>query len=397
MDEHQKGGMGPPKRSIDDIIENMTADLHDSDGQYIQLGFTPPPTPATPHHHWTPHSYLPPMSTHQPPSQQQNVPMYLPEHLGGHPNDQQQIPTYLNTSRSQPTLGGLIPGRDLPDGNYVNYVYGGHHMPGLFVLPTSNESTNTGMQQILNNYVPYRNENDFGLFMNTPTSPPSASIVGQERNNALIDNLVGNWSSTGSGTYSPFGTGSTPERLLDPPQQMQQSQPQQIQPPTVIQQQQHHPISEERAIPKKRIVAEVRPMRPSYSDIVSKSPPTKPRTLSPNITKMELNTVKPIKINAKSNKAVGGKKSSTGLKRQLSGDEPMVQKISMDSMRSQSPAQNPYHRRVSIEDFEDSAQGEEDEERPDSAQDSSSQSGDNSAGKSMDSDKIQSVRAGKNQ
>lgn len=30
--------------TIDQMIEHMTADLHASDGQYMQLGFTPPAT-----------------------------------------------------------------------------------------------------------------------------------------------------------------------------------------------------------------------------------------------------------------------------------------------------------------------------------------------------------------
>lgn len=362
MDELSKSGMGPPKRSLDEIIENMTADLHDSDGQYIQLGFTPPPTPATPQHHWTPHSYLPPMTQ----------PVYLPEHIA-HPNEQ---PPFLNSrSHSQSSLGGLIPGREMPEGNFVNLVYGSP--VGLYVL---NESTPPGMQQniILNNYVPYR-ENDYGSFMNTPAQHSATPQPPAERNSALIDHLVGNWSSTGSGTYSPFGNGSSPERMMESP--IQPLPPQ--------------PIPEERVIPKKRIVAEVRPMRPSYSDIVSKSPPTKTRTLSPNITKnaTEINVVKPVKVSAKCNKALGSKKTASSLKRQHSGEEVIVQKITSESARSQSPTPMVFTRRVSLDDLDDLVQGEEDEERPDSAQDSSSQSGDNS-GKTGETAKGRSARNG---
>jgi hypothetical protein len=120
-------------------------------------------------------------------------------------------------------------------------------------------------------------------------------------------------------------------------------------------------------------------MRPSYSDIVSKSPPTKPRNLSPNISG-KVDATAPQKVTKtapKSSKITNGKKSgaaASGLKRQHSGDEPAGQKSGPEA-RPSSPMPMLIHRRVSVE--EGSIGGDEDEDR--SVQDSSSQSGDSSA------------------
>lgn len=134
-------------------------------------------------------------------------------------------------------------------------------------------------------------------------------------------------------------------------------------------------------------------MRPSYSDIVSKSPPTKPRNQSPNITnKADVSLAqKSTKTAPKNGKVANGKKSGSsgsGLKRQHSGDEPLSQRQGSDA-RPSSPMPMLFQRRVSIE--EGSIGGDEDEDR--SAQDSSSQSGDSSV---KTSDSFKASRSSKN-
>jgi len=134
-------------------------------------------------------------------------------------------------------------------------------------------------------------------------------------------------------------------------------------------------------------------MRPSYSDIVSKSPPTKPRNLSPNISNKSDTTAsqKTAKAAPKSGKVANGKKAgamASGLKRQHSGDEPSVQKLGLDA-RPPSPMPLLFQRRVSVE--EGSIGGDDDEDR--SAQDSSSQSGDSSV---KTSDSFKASRSNRN-
>jgi hypothetical protein len=82
MDEHQHPGSGPPKRSIEELIENISAERVNSEGQYVQLGF---PAPIEPQ--WS--SYLP-----QPPQ-------FMPSEA-----EQLQQSRFLSArSNSQPTIG----------------------------------------------------------------------------------------------------------------------------------------------------------------------------------------------------------------------------------------------------------------------------------------------------
>lgn len=83
-------------------------------------------------------------------------------------------------------------------------------------------------------------------------------------NGCLIENVVGNWVPNRTGTYSPFPGVSQEEPPLSQQTISPQLQPQQQQPPP------------QAPVKKQRIVAEVKPMRPSYSDVLAKSPPLTP-------------------------------------------------------------------------------------------------------------------------
>ncbi|XP_024083433.1 uncharacterized protein LOC106670838 isoform X2 [Cimex lectularius] len=123
-------------------------------------------------------------------------------------------------------------------------------------------------------------------------------------NGCLIENVVGNWVPNRNGTYSPFG-GQQEEQPLQERQGQSQA--------------------------KKRIVAEVKPMRPSYSDVLAKPPLT-----PPPVTKFfsKPTTSPPIKPEVKKppNKTSGNAKpgggSTCGLKRQSSSgsEETLVEK-----------------------------------------------------------------------
>ncbi|XP_059473768.1 uncharacterized protein LOC132195642 isoform X2 [Neocloeon triangulifer] len=335
--EDQRQSAGPQKRSIDDLIENLSADRVDSEGQYNQLGFSP-------------------IASQWPPYLQQQQPQPFVPHEADHLHRFQ-----LGNPRpsSQPIIGAH--NEDLVG----FYNYSSPPVNSLFPLQDTSAMR-------FNNFAGYCESDEFGLFRRpVPEQPPLPPQPMQERN--YIDNLMCNWSSQGGGTYNPFGIVSSPERLPEP----------QPQPP---------PPLEEKIVPKKRMVAEVKPMRPSYSDIVSKSPPTKPRNLSPNISNKtdSMAALKSSKTTLKSGKISNGKKGSvngSGLKRQLSGDEPCPQKVGLEA-RTSSPVPILYQRRASVEDG--SIGGDEDEDR--SAHDSSSQSGDSSA-KNSDSFKVRAVKS----
>ncbi|XP_022193595.2 homeotic protein female sterile [Nilaparvata lugens] len=108
--------------------------------------------------------------------------------------------------------------------------------------------------------------NEYGLFSTPSGGKP---VVALQANQQLIENLVGNWLPNQSGTYSPFGCSnasvqSANENGLD------DSSPLRCQPPQPQPQPQTTATTAGR---KPRAVAEVRPMRPTYSDVLTKSAP----------------------------------------------------------------------------------------------------------------------------
>ncbi|CAB3374143.1 Hypothetical predicted protein [Cloeon dipterum] len=352
MEEHQQLNSGPPKRSIDDLIENISADRVDSEGQYNHLGFQPV-APQWP-------SYL-----HQQPQQR---PQFITHEIDQH------LHQYLNT---RPNPQPLISGHNEDFVDFYNFS----SPPVNSLFPLQDASVHR-----FNNFGSFRENDDFAMFganvppqqlqpAPQPPQPPPPQPQQQQqqqipqRERDYIENLMSNWSSHGSGTYSPFGTVTSPDRVTE----------------------QHTQPLEEKIAPKKRMVAEVKPMRPSYSDIVSKSPPTKHRNSSPNTSNKTdyVSSLKTTKSAPKNSKVANGKKGNangSSLKRQLSGDEPTVLKAGLEA-RPSSPIPIMYQRRVSIEDS--SVGGDDDEDR--SAHDSSSQSGDSSA-KNSDSFKVRSTK-----
>jgi DnaJ family protein C protein 14 len=143
----------------------------------------------------------------------------------------------------------------------------------------------------------------------------------------LIDNLVGNWLPNQSGTYSPFGGSSnvTPVPHIPPE------------------------IKEIEQVPKKkpRMVAEVKPMRPSYSDVLIKSIPTPPSPLTTALLKPKPENASK-KIISKNSK---NKVKPTVLKRQNSSgsDEHGSPKIQLPKKTSEKINTNLSRRWVSLD------------------------------------------------
>ena len=300
------------KRSIDEIIEHMTADIQASDGQYIALGFTPPAT--APHgwseyaastngsgdsHYFTPHtlmnmnsgensmfvsdvsgvrydintSHLPKQGSEV--SQHHNF--YYATAAG-----QQQLNTMLE---NREVIGTVIDG----GGNLFDVVYSSAASPHSYHM-VSHDSRGP-MKHPIGGFIPYQSGNldhsnhlrGYGLFSSDIQQSQqggrqqSQHFQGTVSNQAqLIENLVGNWVPNQSGTYSPFGCTDTGVRPL---------------PPTNQQGIQTVPVSSDtemeykgigRGVRKARIVAEVRPMRPTYSDVLTKSASVTLQTLKSN-------------------------------------------------------------------------------------------------------------------
>ncbi len=217
------------KSSIDDIIDHITADLQSYDGKYILLG---QPSNSETQSIW-----------------QQRV-TRQPENLNYVQSPYQEQPSRLNHLDSNL----FYPSNSFVENSRNNYV------PYVFNNSTQYQNTPADSHY---NYIYYQqNSNhsspDYGLF-----NPPN-----NYQNHRLIENLVGNWVPNQNGTYSPFGnTSHAIDKCVESNLGIQHQS----------QQAQHANSSNtfsklgSNTVRRPRMVAEVRPMRPTYSDVLAKS------------------------------------------------------------------------------------------------------------------------------
>ncbi|KAK6639803.1 hypothetical protein RUM43_008078 [Polyplax serrata] len=228
------------ERSLDELIGHLASDMQ-GDGQYNHMRFPQGSTPST--QCIGPESY-PNENLNPAFLQRHNV--YFQDNYQNHQRDSH--PFILNPPRED-----LMPGMvDMRGGDYV--IFGSQHPQKSHNGHSMNYMNKTnGTLTGFNNYGMEFPTTDYNLF--SGISPPRHQMVPQFSHNQdtnskaqLIENLVGNWASDQSGTYSPFGTplGGLRSDIIDN-------------------------ISMGRGNRKTRIVAEVRPMRPSYSDVLAKS------------------------------------------------------------------------------------------------------------------------------
>lgn len=201
--------------AVEQIIGNMTSDIQNTDGQYIQLGFTPPSTPVN-NIAWNqtqPSSYL----------------MHFPD--------------------ADPKIG--YPVQEFNQGHY-GYV-----------------------SQVYNNFEGYHNgstdmfSHDFNLFVNQNHNVPENQLP---NNTQLIDNLVGNWTvPNATGTYSPFGN---PQFIPNINLFESQAEGDTFNSNGILEEHHGDVGFQFKDSKKPRVIAEVKPMRPSYSDVLTKSAPS---------------------------------------------------------------------------------------------------------------------------
>lgn len=281
MAEQQQTPPGFKHMSLDKIIEAMTPDLEGSNGHYAQFGVPPQQTTSCNWGDYVPgqtRHHVANQSTHSNPSEMQSMTPMRATSL--YMQDMSNYDTTATDSiyfPSQTTVNhlGIIKNTDLigtidvGGGNYINVIYG-------------NASQIMAEQCRLSNMTPYSNQNivnqEYELFndqhMTVPSELPSSNFNGKQ----LIDNLVENWMPNQSGTYSPFG-GSP--NITPVPQAVRDMRDGEDLPPRNMSDSQYK---------KPRMVAEVKPMRPSYSDVLTKSAPTPPSplTVQPLKSKVEI-------------------------------------------------------------------------------------------------------------
>ncbi|KAG7299883.1 hypothetical protein JYU34_016903 [Plutella xylostella] len=179
--------------------------------------------------------------------------------------------------------------------------------------------------------------------MPQPTAPAPTTVFGNDHINQattvptsnFLKEVLGNWEPNSSGTYSPFGQNYPLNHPDAPAMNLPQSHP--VPEPQFqanIAKPEHH--SPKRSDPladtsnKKRIVAEVKPMRPSYSDVLAKNKINAPeptrKTKVPNVE---------AKVSNKSNSAKTEKISNV---KQVSDDNKQKndKKLNMTSSGSES-------------------------------------------------------------
>lgn len=301
MAEQQQSPPGFKRMSLDKIIEAMTADLESSNGHYVQFGVNSQQATSP---NWGDYSssqarhYISNQMPHSNPSGMQpmtsmGAPLYMQDMSNYDTGTDSiyfpsQAVNHLGINENNDLIGTI----DVGGGNYINVIYG-------------NASQIMAEQCQLPNITPYRNQNimdrEYGLFNDRHITVPSELPTQNFNGKQLIDNLVGNWVPNQSGTYSPFG--GSPN--VTPVPQLNADARESEELPRNSADSQHK---------KPRAVAEVKPMRPSYSDVLTKSAPTPPSPLTIQSVKPKAESVSK-KISNKNSK---NKSKSAALKRQNS-------------------------------------------------------------------------------
>ncbi|XP_057332444.1 dnaJ homolog dnj-5 [Microplitis mediator] len=349
MAERQQSPGESKRMSLDKIIDAMTADLKSPSENYVQFGATQSQTTPTWGNYLTSNSInysttnqSPPIShqIHQtqnilpvnsvpPPMYMQDVPRYNTNNIGDPVYFSPQTVNHLGINESN----DLIRTIDVGGGNYINVIYGNGPVIVSDQCQVNNLSGFNGHQS---------RDREYGLF-NEPRVPVQANNCHQNTNGKqLIDNLVGNWVPNQSGTYSPFGSSPNVTQIQSPINigTEHTKEPEEI------------PKSGHDLQPKKpRIVAEVKPMRPSYSSVLTKSAPapSSPLNILSTKTQSDNGLKKPTGKNSKSKNKIGS------LKRQNSSGSddhgsPKIQvpKKSIDNKNNQ----NLSRRWVSLDNLE---------------------------------------------
>ncbi|XP_060530097.1 uncharacterized protein LOC132704220 [Cylas formicarius] len=261
--------------AVEKIIGNMTSEIQSNDGQYVPLGFSSPQN-LTDHINWMPQS-----------NSFMNYPVqYSDSHLNHPSREHFQQPQvnfiHQNAAMFEPALF------------QKNINLSDFHLYKNSVAPPP----------IYNNYLPENTMSD--------VLPESTTLPANHTH--LIENLVGNWVvPNNSGTYTPFGCSETfkpnvfdiqnhTDVGLDPNEDMKYPNVAEI---TIDDK---FNFNRDR---KPRMVAEVKPMRPSYSDVLTKPVPS----TSAKLLKSDAKETKLKKESKKSSKAEKAQKVGSQLSR----------------------------------------------------------------------------------
>lgn len=334
------GSKKPTNGTVDQIIEHMTADIQNSDGQYIQLGFTPPPTPNDPNI-WSEYTQnsIPqnPFVSHYNPRSAEsmgfaidpntryvnpNVPynnfmsantIYVPEMANAayekHLNVDMHGKKFVLFPGQAPQY--VMTNQDISICNYM-HPYSSENplfnqeMQNIQIQQQQSISNNTDQLYMPDSVLMQQNHQQEVLKNKLLLQQQQHQHQQTQNRTHLIENLVGNWTSNTNGTYSPFGNvqNNNSPTFFDLKQQEISPQQSTNTPQFIVSSEQNISAESDNDFPKnikpvvkkQKQVAEVKPMRPTYSDVLTKSVPPKQE---------KIETTKEVK-----NKNQLGKKSS---------------------------------------------------------------------------------------
>ncbi|KAI5711861.1 hypothetical protein M8J75_003704 [Diaphorina citri] len=211
----------------------------------------------------------------------------------------QQPPIYKQQQQQQAQQHSMYyntaPGHD----NYMSYGNMQQHYQNSYLQHHQQQYQHPPppqQQSIMRDYGLFANHNDQMMSSHNNTYP----------GHQLIDNLVGNWVPNQSGTYSPFGNSFSAPNTF--------SVEKEERPAAVFSDmpRQESLLSNNNVGKKPRMVAEVKPMRPSYSAVLTKSPP-----LPTQSNKSNNKITPPVSVkgeNASKSKSGKGKKAEADAK-----------------------------------------------------------------------------------
>lgn len=260
---------------VDQMVRNLAADSYTADGQYNQLGFAQP----------------------QPQTDLYNLPQAMHNGYNNYMLPEQPI------QQEQPMYS--------PNGHYVNQNY---------VLPQQNMYMNESRydKHSNNDYNAYQNLNlNYQPYLNFAadnsyvydTNPQQFNTPQAANSNQFLENLSGHWSTpNNTGTYSPFGNSTLfasdsnlTHKVVETPMNVEISSFNQF---GSVREATNaigvNVAGAQQQLPKKaRAIAEVKPMRPSYSDVLLKSAPTAVNSIKFGHSNNKLNDVKDNKTKTK--------------------------------------------------------------------------------------------------
>lgn len=268
--------------AMEKIIGNMTPEIQNTDGQYAPLGFSPPPTTTeslnwNQHPNYMNHFHSEPLMNMDSYAQQSFNFMPAASHMyepNGYKKSYSDYDMYKSTQNGVPDMG-------LYDRDYRLLMPHHHHFP-----------------EHVSSQDP------------TPHMPNRTQ---------LIEHLVGNWMvPNNSGTYSPFGNAEAfKPNVFDLPPERDNILPGKDETKFKTNEEDIQ-FQFNRDGRKTRIVAEVKPMRPSYSDVLTKPVP---QVNAIKLPKSDQKEVKPKKENKKAGKNDKEKKITATLNRSNTSNE----------------------------------------------------------------------------